>query len=288
MTVFPFRSGTFKKFISLLSLVSFIGWASFASAVKPDPSAPGNHLLIMDVDVDIAASETTFIIKGQDFDFVNLSDLVVTLGDFGALAIINAMPSEIVATYPVALGAGDYLLSVSTGNGQSKHDEYDLTIGAVGPEGPQGIQGDPGPAGPQGDPGPVGLAGPQGPEGPQGIQGDPGSVGPQGPIGPVGATGPQGPQGDPGISAYEQVVVGHSVNFGSGQTHFLDANCPAGKMVLGGGGQINSCIGGCPGVVLEASLPLNATTWRVIFKNVGSGPENSVTFSSLAVCSLVQ
>jgi hypothetical protein len=84
---------------------------------------------------------------------------------------------------------GDYLLTVATGGGASQYDEYDLTIGAVGPQGEQGPKGDKGEIGEQG---PVGPVGPQGPIGPVGPQGPIGPVGPQGPIGPA------GPQGEPG------------------------------------------------------------------------------------------
>lgn len=80
-------------------------------------------------------------------------------------------------------------------------------INSVGPQGPQGIQGDPGPQGIQGDPGPQGIQGDPGPQGmqgdpgpqgipgtpgPQGIPGTPGTPGPAGPAGPAGPTGPTG------------------------------------------------------------------------------------------------
>jgi hypothetical protein len=64
-----------------------------------------------------------------------------------------------------------------------------LPVLTVGPQGPQGLQG---------DPGPQGLVGPQGPIGPTGPQGPKGETGPQG---LVGTAGPQGPQGPPGNTA---------------------------------------------------------------------------------------
>lgn len=61
-----------------------------------------------------------------------------------------------------------------------------VNLGSViGPQGPQGIQGETGATGPQG---------------PQGETGATGATGPQGPQGETGATGPQGPKGDAGIS----------------------------------------------------------------------------------------
>ena len=73
--------------------------------------------------------------------------------------------------------------------------------GAVGPTGPQGIQGEIGPTGPMGATGAVGPTGPMGatgavgPSGPQGIQGE---IGPTGPMGATGAVGPTGPMGATG------------------------------------------------------------------------------------------
>ena len=58
-----------------------------------------------------------------------------------------------------------------------------------GPQGPQGLKGDPGEQGPQG------LKGDPGEQGPQGLQGERGL---QGPKGDTGLQGPQGPRGLPG------------------------------------------------------------------------------------------
>lgn len=80
--------------------------------------------------------------------------------------------------------------------------------GSPGPKGPQGLEGRPGPQGPMGPmgidgrPGPAGKPGPQGPMGVRGPQGPPGERGPAstipGPKGDPGDTGPPGPKGDPG------------------------------------------------------------------------------------------
>lgn len=76
-----------------------------------------------------------------------------------------------------------------------------LVIGPQGPEGPQGEVGPQGPKGEQGIQGPKGDTGPQGatgPEGPQGVKGDTGPQGPQGEQGPQGIQGPQGERGAQG------------------------------------------------------------------------------------------
>lgn len=127
------------------------------------PAPPGGHLRVTDVFV-IFGPPDTLLIVGEDFDFG--SPLEVSLGGFGPLAIASATATEIDALLPADLPAGDYLLTVSTGSGQSQNDEYDLTIGAVGPRGPQGIPGPPGPRGEQGPQGPPGEQGPPGPPAP--------------------------------------------------------------------------------------------------------------------------
>ena len=70
------------------------------------------------------------------------------------------------------------------------------------------------------------TAGPSGTAGPQG---------PQGPRGPQGAQGIQGPPG--GVSGYQMVNANTGlVNVAKGGKVLIDANCPAGKVALGGGG----------------------------------------------------
>ncbi len=74
----------------------------------------------------------------------------------------------------------------------------------------------------RGAPGPSGPAGPQGPAGPAG------ATGAQGPAGPA------GPAGTNGISGYEVVrTVGDD---STADDRVQVATCPAGKVVIGGGG----------------------------------------------------
>jgi len=117
---------SFIRGIFVLLLVLVI--ASQAWSAKP----PGGHLNITEVEVDLSAGANGQItIMGEDLDFGGALD--VTLGDFGSLAIVGApTPTMIVADLPAGIPEGDFLLTVSRGNGQSQNDEYDLTIGAVG------------------------------------------------------------------------------------------------------------------------------------------------------------
>ena len=144
--------------------------------------------------------------------------------------------------------------------------------------GAQGPRGEAGPQGPQGD------AGPQGPQGETGPQGPKGDTGPQGPQGPQGPAGPQGPRGAPGLSGYE--VISSDSN-GTGELHIANAQCPAGKVMIGGG---FSTIGvdEDDDVEVRASYPsVSQRYWQssVIYEGGGG---DSWTLRSYAVCAFVQ
>ena len=75
---------------------------------------------------------------------------------------------------------------------------YDISNGAIGPQGPQGLVGPAGATGPAGAAGPVGAPGPTGTQGPAGTTGPLGPAGAPGPVGAPGSPGPAGPAGAPG------------------------------------------------------------------------------------------
>src|SRR5262249_8902753 len=110
---------------------------------------PGDHLLITAVHVDETLN--TIMIMGQQFNF-GPGPLVVTLGQVGNITSQCQTPPPTAALITCTLSgglppAGDYLLTLSNGTGQSQNDSYALTIGAVGPTGPSGPPGPPGPQG---------------------------------------------------------------------------------------------------------------------------------------------
>lgn len=94
-----------------------------------------------------------------------------------------------------------------------------------------------GPAGPQGATGPAGETGPVGPQGEQGSKGD---TGPGGPQGAPGTNGKDGADGTNGVSGFERVtIVGEPLGGGNANLQAdaatTTAQCPAGKVALGGG-----------------------------------------------------
>ena len=107
-----------------------------------------------------------------------------------------------------------------------------------------GPRGGIGPQGPQGD------VGPQGPQGIQGLQG------------PQGIQGVQGPAGTPGgVSGREVVSVVQTVTVTKNSTALVLANCPAGKVSVGGGGS-----SGNANLALFSTLP-TTTGWQITVRN---------------------
>ena len=139
--------------------------------------------------------------------------------------------------------------------------------GVPGPPGPQGLKGDPGV---QGDPGPEGLQGVPGdigPPGPPGATGAPGATGLTGAPGPAGPAGPPGPAG---MSGHQ--IVSANVTVGALSTNDVTVNCPAGKVVVGGGVRSGggfdddgtpSYATGSRDMNVQDSFPVDSDTWFV-------------------------
>lgn len=141
-----------------------------------------------------------------------------------------------------------------------------------------------GPPGPQGDPGPPGPTGPQGP------QGDPGPVGPEGPQGDPGPVGPEGPQGPPGIVQIAQIdeSVDFTVEAGRISHGTVSVDCPSGRQVLGGGGEVGRISGPVmfPGPDLLISRPVFNRFWRVSYRfdNTDGAGDAVYRINAYAVC----
>lgn len=131
-----------KSTITIVSttIVATILLTTFGRKVTAQQGPPAQtQLTITEVTVGAPTSDLLRIV-GSNLD--NGPILDITLGEFpGSLGVVSATSSEILAGLPSPLPDGDYLLTVSTGNGLSRRDVYDLTVGAVGPPGPPGPPG---------------------------------------------------------------------------------------------------------------------------------------------------
>lgn len=95
---------------------------------QPGPPAQA-QLTITEVTVGVPTSNLLTIV-GRNLD--NGPNLEVTLGEFpGTLVVVSATATEILAGLPSPLPVGDYLLTVSTGNGPNRQDTYDLTVEGI-------------------------------------------------------------------------------------------------------------------------------------------------------------
>jgi alpha-tubulin suppressor-like RCC1 family protein len=130
---------------------------------------------------DYSATSYVLHVTGKNFgEFVPIvlweqQPLVVTA--FNSLPDADGLQSMDVGL-PGPPAAGSYQLKVTrmikggrVDNSVPGSYNFEVTIGAVGPMGPQGLQG------PQGDQGPQGEQGPEGEQGPQGPAGEPGLPG---------------------------------------------------------------------------------------------------------------
>ena len=161
-----------------------------------------NQLVILEATPDCDTGMIT--IQGESYGTGYVPHVTLNLIE---LDVISAYHNGVVAYLPPGLcdTPRTYVLTVMRakmmhGRRWLKLTKKDLgtlavTIGAVGPTGPQGLTGDTGPQGPQGETGPQG---PQGEIGPQGPKGDTGATGPAGADGADAATGPAGADGATG------------------------------------------------------------------------------------------
>lgn len=119
----------------LFGALAFAALGAFVmTALEPAADAQAGppaqaQLTITEVTVG-APTPNLLRIVGRNLD--NGPNLAVTLGEFpGSLVVVSTTATEILAGLPSPLPAGDYLLSVSTGNGPSRQDNYGLTVEGI-------------------------------------------------------------------------------------------------------------------------------------------------------------
>ncbi len=149
--------------------------------------------VVLPVTIDSASinyTANTITVTGQGF--CANSKLPTVIFNLTQLKLVTTVCSNtsVVANLP-AQAQGSYKLTVT--NGSAGSTTFEVTYGAVGPQGPIGLTG---------ASGATGAAGPTGATGQQGLTGATGATGPQGPIGltgAIGAAGPAGSQGPQGV-----------------------------------------------------------------------------------------
>jgi len=176
--------------VKALFILLFVFSVGINAKSTKEPAPP------VKIDAVVVNDDETLIILGTGFVDVDGQYPVVTLANVPLSVLMeDSEPERMVVDTMVIfqnggnLIEGDFRLTVIQGEQQ---DSYDLTFGAVGPEGPAGVQG------PKGDAGLQGSAGVQGPRGDTGLQGITGAEGPKGDTGLQGIAGAQGPKGDIG------------------------------------------------------------------------------------------
>ena len=125
---------------------------------------------------------------------------VVTITGVSAIVVTHTN-TQVVVQIPQSIYStpGNYELSLHRGADRCNcFSLFDVTIGAVGPQGATGSAGPIGLTGATGLAGAKGAAGATGPAGPIGLSGATGSTGPAGPAGATGAIGPIGLTGATG------------------------------------------------------------------------------------------
>jgi len=129
----------------------------------------------------------------------------------------------------------------------------------------------------------TGPQGPAGPAGPAGSAGPAGATGPAGAAGAAGAAGPAGPAG-PTASTVTAGAVQNQPNPGVDTAKAATASCPAGKVMLGGGGQVTQNGGNEGDVILQKSYPSGPTTWTAVGVILGFGLAASMDVQAYVIC----
>jgi hypothetical protein len=164
---------------------------------------------------------------------------------------------------------------------------------AAGAEGPRGATGPEGPAGRAGARGETGARGPAGHAGAKGAAGHAGARGPTGvkgatgPQGARGATGPEGPEGAAASVTTQRVsdVKRSAMHAGPDTLVTATASCPAGTVLLGGGGIVSSSDTNNPNNVELLESEPSGSDWvvtGVVLNTLANSA--SMTVTATAIC----
>ena len=152
-----------------ICVIAFAMLLTSACKASAESHEPPGHTLILNASANMTNGQLT--IEGANFP-----DHAQVALNHQELAVVSADATTLVATLPASILStpGSYLLTIDREDqDRERHDpehhsalaSFIVTIGAVGPQGAQGVPG------PQGAPGLPGNTGPQGPQGEPGPQG---------------------------------------------------------------------------------------------------------------------
>jgi Collagen triple helix repeat (20 copies)/IPT/TIG domain len=216
--------------------VNYLRWSKFAFAAflalsvllgsKTASAAPSVTFTVTIESASIDYSTNEITLRGTGFDLSGRAPAVSFNGT--KLTLVSFAATTLIAKLPAGISAATYELVVTNSLGVSAL--FDVTYGAIGPQGPAGAPGVQGPAGTQGAVGPPGAAGPTGPAGVAGATGAPGSQGLAGPAGPTGALGATGPAGALGATGATGLPGSQGVAGPAGPTGATGNIGPAGAV----------------------------------------------------------
>lgn len=136
-----------SRFALTLVIISVLLISFSTQPVFSKEQEEEGNLLISEVFIDCGDSPTIIDIYGQDLNN-GTEPLSITLGEFALLDLVILIDEpdhiRLQTTDSLCDFPGNYTLYVSRGNGQPERDDFEVTLGAVGPQGPQGEQGPPG------------------------------------------------------------------------------------------------------------------------------------------------
>jgi hypothetical protein len=127
-------------------------------------------------------------------------------------------------------------------------------------------------------------SGPAGEPGAAGARGPAGLPGPSGATGPAGAPGPPGAPGTPGADAAQNgyTIVRQTGDIAKGEIGTLDATCPSGSKVTGGGVVVGA------NTLISASAVADGTTYRLqAINNTASLPTATAAVEAYCMSGLV-
>jgi hypothetical protein len=138
-----FRDGSLVVRLRMSSMTTRMGVltglmaAGLASPAQVRAQATQNRLIITNVEVDY--TQRQMFIYGRNFNTPTGAPPIVHLMEIGVDVKIYGPSTVVVALPELLLRPGSYLLTMSAGPNVEQNDSFDVTLGTVGSQGPEGL-----------------------------------------------------------------------------------------------------------------------------------------------------